>query len=134
MGTNTFWDIKMQQSQQHTKILGQKGEAAVVVWLQQNGFVIIARNFQIRAGEIDIIASKNDLIVFVEVKTRMQTYFPISTVVTFSKQKCIVKTAQRFVLTNNIRDKVLRFDVATVTFNENVPSIQYIENAFMTPF
>jgi len=124
----------MQKQNLETKILGQKGEDAVTEWLQRLCFKILARNFQIKAGEIDIIAAKNDLIVFVEVKTRTKTYFPISTVVTLSKQRCIVKAAQSFVLRNNIYNKILRFDVATVTFDGHKPTIQYIENAFMSPY
>jgi putative endonuclease len=113
-----------------TKQLGRDGEAFVAQRLEQQGFKILARNYTTRLGEVDIIAGKEDLIVFVEVKTRLKAYFPVSTVVTRSKQQSIIKATKHFVLANQIRDKVLRFDVATVIYDQNKPQLQYIENAF----
>jgi len=115
---------------EQTKLLGQKGEAFVVQWLEQNGFTVLACNYAIKLGEVDIIAGKDDLIVFVEVKTRLKAYFPVSTVVTRSKQQSIIKATRHFVLANRIQNKVLRFDVATVIYDQNKPQLQYIENAF----
>lgn len=50
---------------------GLCGENSVVAYLEQFGFVIVARNFKKTFGEIDIIAHKDSLLVFVEVKMRM---------------------------------------------------------------
>ncbi len=113
-----------------TKKLGQRGEHAVARWLQQFGYTILSLNFQTRLGEIDIIASKEETLAFVEVKTRKTTYFPISNTVTRSKQQKLIKTAQQFVLKNKFTDKVLRFDVATVTPENDQCKITYIKNAF----
>ena len=112
--------------------LGNKGEDEVAKWLEGHGFVILARNYTVRVGEVDIIAAYKDLVSFIEVKTRTTEYFPISQVVTPTKQKKIIKAAQYFVLKNNIIDKVLRFDVATVHFETaDRHRISYIKNAFM---
>lgn len=113
-----------------TKVLGDKGEEIVAKFLTDKNFKILSKNFNTKYGEIDIIAQKDDLIVFVEVKTRKKEYFPISNVVTFSKQKKITKTAKFFLFQNNIIDKVCRFDVATVLFNDTKKSLKYIPNAF----
>ncbi|MFH1831369.1 MAG: YraN family protein [bacterium] len=115
-----------------TKRLGNNGEQAVARWLKNYGFHIVELNYNTKYGEIDLIVSKNDLIAFVEVKTRATTYFPISTVVTRPKQKKIIKTAQIFLLKRQITEKTIRFDVATVTIENNCYKIQYIENAFQT--
>lgn len=111
--------------------LGNKGEEDVAQWLEGYGFTILARNYAVRAGEIDLIATRQDLVAFIEVKTRTTEYFPTSLVVTPSKQRKIIKAAQWFVLKNNIHDKILRFDVATVRYENDRCHISYIKNAFM---
>ncbi len=113
-----------------TKILGDVGEKAVAQMLQSKKFKILAQNYRTRCGEIDLIAQKDELVVFVEVKTRKKIYFPTSRVVTFPKQKKLTKTAKYFIMQNKIIDKVCRFDVATVILNGGRYEIDYIENAF----
>ena len=110
--------------------LGVYGEKCISRFLEKRGFNVIEKNYNCRYGEIDVVAEKDKTLVFVEVKTRKKEYFPISTVVIPSKQKKIVKSARHFVFKKNIVDKVLRFDVATVVFDENRYKINYIENAF----
>lgn len=113
------------------KILGNNGENLVANWLIRNGFEIIARNFSCKTGEIDIIAQKDEIVSFVEVKTRMHEYFPVALSVIPSKQHKIIKTAKFFIYKNRISDKVFRFDIATVVFNKDKFEIEYIENAFI---
>jgi putative endonuclease len=50
--------------------LGQCGEDLAAAYLQRLGYELIARNWRTRAGEVDIIASDGDCLVFVEVRTR----------------------------------------------------------------
>lgn len=116
------------------KLVGNTGEQAVEKWLTLNNFKVLARNYSIRYGEVDLIAQKDEVIAFIEVKTRKTEYFPISLVVNKSKQLKIIKAAKHFVLQNQIRDKVLRFDVATVILKENGNHVvNYIPNAFIRP-
>ena len=70
--------------------LGQRGEDAVVAYLLHNGFTICERNFLKRSGEIDIIAQRDEVIAFIEVKLRLSDYFNLSTVVTYAKQQKIL--------------------------------------------
>ena len=52
--------------------IGSDGEEAAALFLQEQGFTICERNYRFRdIGEIDIIARKEGLLIFVEVKTRM---------------------------------------------------------------
>ena len=51
---------------------GRKGEDMVVNFLRNQGCTILKRNFVSRYGEVDIIAQKGGLILFVEVKTRAE--------------------------------------------------------------
>lgn len=113
-----------------TKLLGNKGEEIVTEWLIKHGATILARNFQTRLGEVDIIATKGDVVAFVEVKTRSTEYFPISQTVTRTKQQRIVRAAKNYILTKQLQDLTFRFDVATVVFEEGQHRIEYIKNAF----
>ena len=113
-----------------TKQLGIDGENAVCQWLEQHGFILLERNYLTRTGEVDIIASKDDTVAFVEVKTRHDHYFPLAQTVTWRKQQRIIKAAQHFILSKGFVDKVFRFDVATVLVENNSYHIEYIPNAF----
>ena len=115
-------------------IKGAKGEAMVASFLMSKGFSVVARNYQCRFGEIDIIAQDTDYIIFVEVKTRKEnSAVPIEEAVDYKKQKRMIITAQDY-LTKSPTEKQPRFDVALVivkTSNgkENY-CLKYIENAF----
>ena len=50
--------------------LGDFGERVAKAHLQANGYRILATNFRVREGEVDIVAQQGDVVVFVEVKTR----------------------------------------------------------------
>ncbi|MCF7799793.1 YraN family protein [Candidatus Babeliales bacterium] len=113
--------------------LGKLGENIISDYLIKNGFKILSKNFTTKFGEIDLIAQKDSTVAFIEVKARKKAYFPISTVVTYPKQKKIIKTSKCFIRNFNIVDNVLRFDVATVEIiDQDITAydINYIQNAF----
>ncbi|HRN78304.1 MAG TPA: YraN family protein [Candidatus Dependentiae bacterium] len=107
--------------------LGIQGEDAVAHYLYRNGFTIVARNYRQRYGEIDVIACKNNVLVFVEVKTRSSSYMDPAEVITPTKQRKIIMTAHAFLSEYHYTDMVCQFDVALVDKNNN---IQYIPHAF----
>lgn len=113
------------------KELGYFGEKVVAYYLEKKGYTILKRNFCIKGGEIDIIAQKDDIIAFVEVKTR--TPDPLVNgfeAVTKSKKKLIIKTSEEYSY-RNPHDFQPRFDVVWVTVdNRKVVGFNYIENAF----
>lgn len=115
---------------QATALLGTAGEQAVGNWLYKQGFIVLCYNFRSRGGEVDVIAQRNKLICFVEVKVRTTDYFNSSGLITASKQKKIIHTARLYCLKNRITDSILRFDVALVKPIENRFDINYIPNAF----
>ena len=81
-------------------------------------------------AEVDVIAQKNEVLAFVEVKCRRQTYFPLSEVITKSKQQKIAFAAQQFLHKGAISSLAIRFDVALVEGIDGSESITYIERAF----
>lgn len=113
--------------------LGKKGEDLTAQYLKNLGFHIIAQNYSSKLGEIDIIAQKEEVVAFVEVKLRHNKEFYLSQLITKSKQNKIIKTAFKYIALNKIQNKVLRFDVALLTYSPELLdqySINYIENAF----
>jgi putative endonuclease len=108
--------------------LGPYGEELVASWLERQGATVIERNFSCRLGEIDIIASKDSTVAFIEVKTRNRELFDTSYVITPTKQHRIVSTAKLYLAKHNLNDHHCRFDVAIVTIEP--PHLRYIRNAF----
>ena len=108
--------------------LGSHGENQVTYYLEQQGFEIVCQNFRVRNGEVDIIACKKELLVFVEVKTRTVNHFATSQVITPLKQKRILTAAKMYLMLKQVVDKICRFDVALV--QRQTSTITYIPNAF----
>jgi putative endonuclease len=114
-----------------TSETGRQGEDAAVRYLIQNAYTIIERNYRVRYGEIDIIAQKDETLVFVEVK-----HLPHGDVDTLSvllgkqKQQNIIKTAKCYLQNHRqYSNGYIRFDVLAL----DVPGLEpvhHIVNAF----
>lgn len=114
-----------------TKKLGNSGELFVANYMQQQGFTICAQNYRKFFGEVDIIARKKNVYAFIEVKTRKINAGVMGQLVSLTKQKKIIQTAQTFIAEHNISsDNIFRFDVALLVQNDTNFTIDYIENAF----
>lgn len=120
--------------EKYNKVIGGAGEDAAVKYLKKKKYVILGRNYNIRGGEIDIIAEKDGCVVFVEVKTRSGDSFgSAKEAVTFTKQQRVIKAAQHYM--TGLGDVPVRFDVVAVDgyMDGNklkVENIEHIENAF----
>lgn len=112
-------------------IFGKKAESAVANLLQSEHFTILEQNYTKFFGEIDIIAKKDDVIVFVEVKARNNSQISMFELVTQSKQQKVIKTACAYISEKKLYKKTHRFDVALVEGDRdgNI-KIRYIPNAF----
>ena len=85
----------------YRKEIGRAGEDLAELLLLQRGYRIIRRNFSCRLGEIDIIAERDGLLSFVEVKTRFsQTYGAGREAVNRQKQRHMRAAAQVFLQAN----------------------------------
>jgi len=118
---------------QFTKDTGKTGEQVAADYLQANGYEIVEKNFRVRRAEIDIIAKFNDVIAFIEVKTRRSNKFGTpAEAVDFHKQNKIILAANAFLQKNNLFDQSCRFDVIEVFASPNVKNwkINHIKNAF----
>ena len=110
------------------KIIGNSGEITAKNYLEKNKYHILQMNYKNRKGEIDIIAKQKDTYIFIEVKNRETLAFGRpSEAVDFYKQQKIRKTAELYLLQNNLYDNVsVRFDVIEIVGNE----LNHIENCF----
>lgn len=113
--------------------LGQKGEEIAAAYLMENGYTVIDRNVRYRAGEIDIIAEKDEYLVFVEVKTRYRSAEKISPFISMTKAKCnrLRLLGRIYLTTHNIKTKQPRFDVIGIEMDgQDRHSLEHIKNAF----
>lgn len=113
--------------------LGQDGEDIVAKKLENNGFSILNRNYRKRYGEVDLIASKEDLLLFIEVKMRKNPKFALEYLITTSKQKKIALVAKEYISRYNHCTKTCRFDVALIEGTKENYKLTYIPNAFGDP-
>lgn len=113
----------------YKKTVGDFGEDLVEEYLRNKGYDILDRNYRKPFGEIDIIARIDEVVVFVEVKTRKNKYFANPReAVTISKQQKIIRASQAYLMESDLTDSIIRFDVAEVIREDG--EINYIENAF----
>ena len=102
--------------------IGPAGETFAGMWLKRQGYSVIARNWRTRTGEIDIIAEKDDTLVFFEVKTLHHTPLAdLDIIIGTRKQERICKTAKYFLLTHRKYNKMhIRFDVLVLPFDPRI--------------
>lgn len=114
-----------------TRSVGNKGEDLAVKFLGGQGYKIIDRNFNIRGGEIDIVARKQEFLVFVEVKARFSHEYGLpEESITYFKIKSLKKTALFYINKNRLGDVLYRFDLVAIDYAEDNlnPKIKIIEN------
>lgn len=124
--------LRMLFRKQRTRLQqsGPKGEQLAEKFIEQKGYEIRARGFRALGGEIDLIAVKNDVLIFVEVKTATTPHFgQPETRVTPAKQAQIIKIAKAY-LRQHPDHAAPRFDVIAVDLTQPHPTIRHYENAF----
>ena len=117
----------------NSRELGIMGEQKAAEYLVNKGYRIRERNYRCQSGEIDIVAEDSEYIVFVEVKSRVETSEKINPLisVTKTKQYRLRKLGEIFLNHRKIKGYQPRFDVIGITFsNEDQFELEHIENAF----
>lgn len=111
-------------------LFGLEGEEKAARYLKKQGYKIIAKNFQTRFGEIDIVAENREYIIFVEVKARGEkSIAEPKEFVDSRKQRKIITTAEIY-LTENPTEKQPRFDVVEIKKENGKTNLNHIPNAF----
>lgn len=108
---------------------GNAGEKQAAAYLEGKGFEIIARNYRYRHAEIDLIAKKENLLVFVEVKTRRSSRFgEPESFVTSRKIAKIFEGAEQYIYETNWHGNI-RFDIVSIKTGI-LAEIVHFEDAF----
>lgn len=109
---------------------GKRGELLANDYLKKNGYKIIEMNYRNQIGEIDIISYKDNILNFVEVKTRTSFKYGYAfEAVNRKKQNKIIKTSMVYIKWKNIKNIQFRYDIIEVYLMGNI-KINHIKNAF----
>lgn len=109
--------------------LGKRAEQEAERFLVRLGYKILARNFRIRGGEIDLVALDNGTLVFIEVKARSGTLFgsPLEAI-TYKKLLALKKTAAFYQSTHSGLPSRVRFDAIEIYSSFQEFKINHIQN------
>lgn len=119
-----------------SKDIGKIGEDLAENYLKNRGYKILERNYKKHlGGEIDIIAQKNKTLIFVEVKTLLQSenakFLPEDNINYFKKKK-LIKTAKLYLFQNRISPETeWQIDVIAIELDDNgkMLDLRHIEKA-----
>ncbi len=94
--------------------LGVQAEAAMASWYVAQGYEILARNWRIKGGEIDIVAARDDVVVIVEVKARSSARFGTGLdAITPTKLARLHRLGRAFLHEQALFGRTIRVDVAS---------------------
>ena len=114
-----------------SKKTGDFGEKTAINYLQKKGFKIIDKNFRSRLGEIDLVATKNKKIHFIEVKTRigLGKGYPHEAVNPY-KIKRIEKLLGLYLKDKKIKEMKLSLDVVSIILSRDrlIENISFYES------
>lgn len=110
----------------HNKKLGAKGEKLALKYLKKQGWKIWEHGYKNPFGEVDIIAAKEEVVAFIEVKTRLSDVYGCPSEAVNEKRKFRYVQAAKYYFTGRQIDDTVRFDIIEVYRDR----INHIENAF----
>lgn len=114
---------------------GELGEDLALRYLVGKGYELVERNYRTRYGEIDLILSGEDVLVFVEVKARRGRGFgdPLEAV-TPGKQARVRRMAEAYLARRGAQFaeefEEIRFDAVGVLIGEGSYGVRHVEDAF----
>ncbi|RJP72914.1 MAG: YraN family protein [Candidatus Zixiibacteriota bacterium] len=114
-----------------TKAAGNRGEELAAQFLQARGFTILDRNWRQRWGELDLVAARDGLLVFCEVKaSRFEGDCHPELRVDFPKQRTLTRLARAWLAGHDGDWTQSRFDVIAVKIVQGREVVEHLENAF----
>lgn len=115
-----------------SQALGRWGESQAAFYLESRGYTIVERNFHTPYGEIDLVACKQNTIVFVEVKTRSSSSYGMpEESITPVKAAHLLDAARFYIEDHPSAECIWRIDVIAIqrTSSERPPQITHFRNA-----
>lgn len=115
----------------HNQRFGALGERIAERWLTKKGWRIVYRRFRVGHRDIDLVAQRDDVIAFVEVKARKGAEFgdPVEAVHQ-RKQRDLTKSAKVWIDRHGRAGELYRFDVVGILVAEEKVLVKHVENAF----
>ena len=118
------------ESRQEAKELGETGEQMAARYLEEQGCVILDRNYRRGHKEVDIIALDHGELAVIEVKTRTsEGVFAAEQAVDHRKRQNIIRVANNYVRRYH-RTEPLRFDIIAIVGSGATAEIRHTKNAF----
>lgn len=109
---------------------GKRGEAMAEIELRQKGYKILERNYRHGKSEIDLIATGEGLMVFIEVKTRSSSSFGYpEDFVSKNQQQAIIRAANHYVEEYGWKGDI-RFDIVAIVVKQTTMQIEHLKDAF----
>ncbi|PKP22045.1 MAG: hypothetical protein CVU05_05575 [Bacteroidetes bacterium HGW-Bacteroidetes-21] len=112
------------------KITGDNGENMAIDYLKNKGYEIRFSNWRTGHLEVDIIAEKDGILCFIEVKTRhSDDGIYEEDVLSDQKKERLIEAAEIFIDEKNIKNEI-RFDLIFIILQNRIQKIRHIEDAF----
>lgn len=114
-----------------TGIRGNRAEDLALKFLRKAGLKLLQRNFSCRLGEIDLVMSDQEYLVFTEVRYRKREDFGGALEsVDSRKQAKLRRTAEFYLQKHNLTDQACRFDILCLSGELSRPDFNWLQNAF----
>ena len=124
-------EVKLDLTNQ--KKVGEHGERIASLELIKRGYKVVERNYWAgkRVSEIDIVASKDNTLVFVEVKTKLhQNFGEPEEWISEKKREQLIRAAEAYIQEKKPDVEEYRFDAMAVNIEPETPKLRHIINAF----
>jgi len=114
-----------------TNDFGELGERIAARWLERHGYAVLARRWRSGHRDVDLIAEREGVVAFVEVKTRAAMEFgdPVEAVHA-KKQQSLVRSAREWLARDANGAREYRFDVIGVLLHDRKVWVRHIQSAF----
>ncbi len=122
-------------AQTKSQALGALGERIAARWLARDGWQVVDRRWRSGRRDLDLVAIRDNVVAFVEVKTRQSTWSgqPVEAV-NWRKQRELTRSAQAWMDQRGTllapEDAVFRFDIVGVVASRSQVAVRHVEGAF----
>ncbi|MHC5112417.1 MAG: YraN family protein [Planctomycetota bacterium] len=115
----------------HHRGFGNLGERVAARYLRRRGYCVLYKNYQSPHGEIDLICSRREWLIFVEVKSRTDSDGPAIQLVHHDQWMRIDRAARGVMAQSFAAGRAHRFDLVVVRRNEAGRLVtEHVQNAY----
>jgi putative endonuclease len=117
------------------KRIGSIGEIEANAFLIKEGYTILEQNWRFHHAEIDIIAKKNEALIFIEVKARTSDKFGKPEWLVKRQQQRLISNAAKAYMRKVNHEWIIRFDIIGILTNSNgkIIRLTHVKDAFFDP-